>query len=206
MPFLKLFFLLLIIQNVSLGQKSNKFEGILTYTISEVKSKDSIEGKAVIFCKDSLIKVVNFETNNRQELLKHLTYKKSYILVEIDSHKYAIRTNEHLEKDTVTYSMKKKCSSKKIGGLKSKKIVVKYAENKLPLTCYYHKKISSKYANAMRNFPGLPTLFYTFSDNGIFRHTLSGIENKELPISLFSIPKEYQIVTWEDFLLMQGQE
>ena len=183
------------------GQKNSSFEGILTYQITNVTKIDSTKMQTVIFCKDSLIKVVNFnEQTGRQELLKHLIYNKSYILVDIENVKYAVRTKEHLQESDISYSFKRKCGRKKIGSLWSKKILVKYNENKLPLTCYFSKKINPKYANAMLEFPGLPTLFYTFGDRQIFRHTLIEYEKKELPLSIFGIPENYIILSWEEFV------
>ncbi len=183
------------------AQNKTVFEGVLTYDVFEVNDQDSVKIQTVIFCKDSLIKVVNFhEVNGTQTLLKHLSYGKSYIMVEIDDTSYAIRTNEHLEKDTSTFTFEKKCKTRKIGGLKSRKIKVKYSQNKLPLTCYFSKKIPSKYANAMVELPGLPTLYYSFSDRQIFRHLLKNVEYKPLPLSFFMIPEDFQILTWEQFI------
>lgn len=202
MRYFFLLFILFSFSQLSIGQRNTSFEGLLTYQITNVKEGDSVQMKTIVFCKDSLIKVVSFnEKTGRQELLKHLTYNKSYILLELDNQKIAVRTNEHLQKDSVTYSIEKKCGRKKIGPIKSRKIQVKYQENKHPLTCYYSKKISNKYANAMSEFPGLPTLFYTFSDRQIFRHTLIEFEKKELPLSFFMIPKDYTIIDWDDFIL-----
>ena len=84
------------------GQKNSSFEGILTYQITNVTKIDSAKMQTVIFCKDSLIKVVNFnEQTGRQELLKHLIYNKSYILVDIENVKYAVRTKEHLQEKSL---------------------------------------------------------------------------------------------------------
>jgi hypothetical protein len=201
---MKLFFTLLLFTIVTVptvfSQKSRSFSGVLTYTIESVNSTDSVRSKMIIYAKDSLLRVVNFNSETgKQELIKHLTYNKSYLLIETPLQNFAIRTNEHLVKDSVTYTYQKKSGSKKIGGVKSKKILVKYQENKLPLTCYYHKKIPSKYANTMKSFPGLATLFYSFSESGILRYRLEKIEVNNPPLALFQIPKDFKMVTMEEF-------
>ena len=195
-----LFVLILIFTVPVYSQKAKTFSGVLTYSIEAVNSQDSSRSKMIIYAKDSLLRVVNFHSETgKQELIKHLTYNKSYLLIETPLQKFAIRTNEHLQKDSVTYVFEKKHGSLKINGIKSKKLLVKYSENKLPLTCYYYKKIKSKYANSMKSFPGLPTLFYTFSEYGIMRYKIEKIEYNDPPLALFQIPKDYKIVTMEEF-------
>lgn len=182
------------------GQKSKSFSGVLTYHVESLNSKDSVKEKVIIYAKDSLLRIVNFNTQTgKQEFIKHLTYNKSYILVETPLQKFAVRTREHMEKDSVTYTFERRKGHKRIGGLKSKELLVKYEENKLPLTCYYYKRIDSKYANSMKSFPGLATLFYSFSDRGILRYRLEKIEKNNPPLALFQIPLDYKIVTLEEF-------
>ena len=194
------FIALLLPTSLIFGQKGKPFEGVITYNVFGVNDSDSVNMQTVIFCKDSLIKIVNFhEINGTQTLLKHLTYGKSYLQLEIEDTCYAIRTNEHTQNDPPTYSYKKKCKFKKIGGLKSRKITVKYDQNKLPLTCYFSNKINVQYANAMLNLPGIPTLYYSFSDRQLFRHILKEIEPKSLPLTFFMIPEDCKILTWEEF-------
>ncbi|MFM7472617.1 MAG: hypothetical protein ACKO00_01700 [Crocinitomicaceae bacterium] len=123
---MKLFFTLLLFTIVTIptlfSQKNRSFSGVLTYTIESVNSKDSVRSKIIIYAKDSLIRVVNFNSETgKQELIKHLTYNKSYLLIETPLQNFAIRTNEHLIKDSVTYTYQKKSGSMKIGGVKSKK-------------------------------------------------------------------------------------
>jgi hypothetical protein len=201
---MKLYFTILLFTIVTIpslfSQKNRSFSGVLTYTIEQVNSTDSVRSKMIIYAKDSLIRVVNFNSETgKQELIKHLSYNKSYLLIETPLQNFAIRTNEHLIKDSVTYTYQKKSGSMKIGGIKSKKLLVKYQENKLPLTCYYYKKIPSKYANSMKSFPGLATLFYTFSESGIMRYRLEKIEINNPPLALFQIPKDFKMVTMEEF-------
>ena len=184
----------------AISQRLKAFSGVLTYEIQSVNTQDTVVSKMIIYAKDSLLHVVNFDVENgKQELIKHLSYNKSYILIETPLQNFAIRTNEHLQKDSITYTFEKKRGTMKIGGLKSRKLLVKYAENKHPLVCFYHKKINSKYANSMKSFPGLATLFYAFSDSGIMRYRLEKIEYNDPPLALFQLPKDFKIVTMEEF-------
>ncbi|MFM8243381.1 MAG: hypothetical protein ACKN86_11295, partial [Crocinitomicaceae bacterium] len=63
---MKLFFTLLLFTIVTVptlfSQKSRSFSGVLTYTIESVNSTDSVRSKMIIYAKDSLLRVVNFNT------------------------------------------------------------------------------------------------------------------------------------------------
>ena len=102
----------------SWSQKQKPFSGELTYTIERVDQPDSARAKMLIYAKDSLLKIVNFNSlTGKQELIKHLTYNKSYLLIETPLQNFAVRTDEHLSKDSVqNFTFHRKIGSKKIGG------------------------------------------------------------------------------------------
>ena len=200
MRYFVLFLLLSSFSNI-ISQKQSPFSGELTYKIERVDVKDSSKSIQLIYAKDSLIKIVNFNSDKgKQELIKHLTYNKSYLLIESPLQNFAIKTNEHLVKDTVVnYTFKNQSGSKKIAGKRAKKIKVKLKSVQNELTFLYLKKISAKYANIYPDLPGLPVLYYISTPDGLYRYTLQEIKEVSPPLELFMIPKDYKKVTFEEF-------
>jgi hypothetical protein len=200
MRYFLLFFIFSIVSNLK-AQKQLPFSGELTFKIERVDVKDSSKSIQLIYAKDSLIKVVNFNSDKgKQELIKHLSYNKSYLLIESPLQNFAIKTNEHLVKDSISnYTFKTQFGSKKIAGMRAKKVKVKLASVKNELTFLYLKKIPAKYANIYTDFPGLPVLFYVSTPDGLFRYTLQELKSSNPPLELFMIPKDYKKVTFEEF-------
>jgi hypothetical protein len=196
-----LLFLVLSFKTKPFAQEQLPFSGELTYKIERVDVKDSSKSIQLIYAKDSLIKVVNFNSyKGKQELIKHLTYNKSYLLIESPLQNFAIKTNEHLVKDTsVNYTFKTQFGSKKIAGKRAKKIKVKLKSVQNELTFLYLKKIPAKYANMYFDLPGLPVLYYISTPEGLYRYTLQEIKEVSPPLELFMIPKDYKKVTFEEF-------
>ena len=195
-----LFFLSVSI-NYTFCQKSNSFSGELIYSIERADKKDSVKAEMIIYARDSMLRVVNFNSESgKQELIKHLRLNKSYLLIETPDQKFAVRTNEHLDKDTlVRYSFRKKIGFKKIAGHTAKKLMVKHKDIKNELEFFYFKKIPAKYANAFKDFPGLPVLYYISTDHGVYKYILKEIKYTVPPIALFTFGKEYKIVSFEQF-------
>ena len=200
MRYFLLFFIFSIVSNLK-AQKQLPFSGELTFKIERVDVKDSSKSIQLIYAKDSLIKVVNFNSDKgKQELIKHLRYNKSYLLIESPLQNFAIKTNEHLVKDSISnYTFKSQFGSKKIAGMRAKKMKVKLTSVKNELTFLYFKKIPAKYANIYNDFPGLPVLFYVSTPDGLFRYTLQEFKPSNPPLELFMIPKDYKKVTFEEF-------
>lgn len=198
--FVFIFLLILFSFRVS-AQKNNTFSGELTYDIERVDKKDSIRSVMVIFAKDSLLKVVNFTSNSeRQELIKHLRLNKSFLLIKTIQQNFAIRTNEHLISDNKeNYTFRKRRGKKIIAGISVKKVIVKHTEISDKLTFYYAENIPAKYANIYKNLPGLPILFYVPTEDGLFKYVLRELKNTDPPLDLFIVPKNYKIVSFEEF-------
>lgn len=183
------------------SQKNDVFSGELTYEIERVDKKDTNRAFMIIYAKDSLLKVVNFISNSgKQQLIKHLRLNRSYILLETPKQNFAVRTNEHLFIDSIeNYTFKKQMGMRKIAGIPVKKLLVHHKEISEAVTFYYTKSISAKYANVYKNLPGLPLLFYIPTKDGLFKYTLKELKNNNPPLELFMIPKEFKIVSFEDF-------
>ena len=183
------------------SQNKGSFSGQLTYEIERVDKKDTNRTFMIIYAKDSLLKVVNFNSNSgKQQLIKHLRLNRSYILLETPKQNFAVRTNEHLVIDSIeNYTFKKQMGMRKIAGIPVKKLLVHHKEISEAVTFYYTKSISAKYANVYKNLPGLPLLFYIPTKDGLFKYTLKELKNNNPPLELFMIPKGYKIVSFDDF-------
>ena len=183
------------------SQNKGSFSGELTYEIERVDKKDTNRTFMIIYAKDSLLKVVNFNSNSgKQQLIKHLRLNRSYILLETLKQNFAVRTNEHLVIDSIeNYTFKKQMGKRKIAGIPVKKLLVHHKEISEAVTFYYTKSISAKYANVYKNLPGLPLLFYIPTKDGLFKYTLKELKNNNPPLELFMIPKGYKIVSFDDF-------
>ena len=201
MRFFSLALLLSLFIKSVFSQNKGSFSGELTYEIERVDKKDSIRSFMIIYAKDSLLRVVNFNSiSGKQELIKHLRLNRSFLLVELDQQNFAVRTNEHLITDTIqNYTFKKQMGMRKIAGIPVKKLLVHHKEISEAVTFYYTKSISAKYANVYKNLPGLPLLFYIPTKDGLFKYTLKELKNNNPPLELFMIPKEFKIVSFEDF-------
>ena len=200
------------------GQSEKPFSGELIYKVTKVDSgsnplqpanNENEETKVIIYAKDSLLKIVNFSAQNGfQECLKHLTKNKSILLLNINKKGYAIRMkqDESIMNGSL-YSFEKKCGFKKnIGGLKSKKIILRHPKIKNELTCLYSKKIAPKYANTFDELPGLPTIYYLILEDGLYRYQLESYNSYAPPLSMFMIPEDYQIVSMEEFMEIMNSE
>ena len=201
MKYLTLFLTIIFSFQYVFSQKNDIFSGELTYEIERVDKKDTNRTFMIIYAKDSLLKVVNFNSNSgKQQLIKHLRLNRSYILLETPKQNFAIRTNEHLVIDSIeNYTFKKQMGMRKIAGIPVKKLLVNHKEISEAVTFYYTKSISAKYANVYKNLPGLPLLFYIPTKDGLFKYTLKELKNNNPPLELFMIPKGYKIVSFEDF-------
>lgn len=194
-----IFTVLFILTSPTISQQV-PFSGELVYKVQRVDKLDSTFSQVLIYAKDSILKVVSFsELQGRQELIKHLRLQKSYLLVEINGQKLAIRTNEHLQKDAfVANNFQPKRGTKRIAGLKCHKMIWKHPSLSEPLTFYYHKKISAKYANVYTELPGLPVLYFLPTEDGLYRYQLIEIKHTTPPISLFLIPQEYRRISFDE--------
>ena len=201
MKYLTLFLAIIFSFQYVFSQKNDVFSGELTYEIERVDKKDTNRAFMIIYAKDSLLKVVNFNSiSGKQQLIKHLRLNRSYILLETPKQNFAVRTNEHLVIDSIeNYTFKKQMGMRKIAGIPVKKLLVHHKEISEAVTFYYTKRISAKYANVYKNLPGLPLLFYIPTKDGLFKYTLKELKNNNPPLELFMIPKEFKIVSFEDF-------
>ena len=186
----------------SWSQNSAHFNGTLTYRIERVDVKDSVEAKMMVFARDSLLKIVNFNSEfGKQETIKHLTQKKKYVLIQLEEGNFAIQfKDEESDTSAKSYTFEKKFGHVKIAGVRGKRLYFKHELAKNELTVVYTKKIGSKYLGAYADAPGLLLQYYVVNDHGLYKYTLESIDQKIPPLSLFIIPADYQKISLKAFM------
>ena len=62
------------------------------------------------------------------------------------------------------------------------------------------ENIHPKYIGGFSGIKGLPVKYYIQSEDGLLCYTLQGIKEKEIPNSFFSVGKEYEKISFNDFI------
>ena len=203
---MKYLFLILCTLSFSLtfAQKNEPFQGTFNYRIDFQVHPDSLAipySKMVVYTNDTLVRV-DTETAQlgEQLLITHLELRKYYLLLQLDSKKYAIQG--HLPKDTTVsaYHFKRKMGSKKIAGIKAKKVLVSASYFPKPMIMWYAPDISSKYLNVLSGIKGLPLDYYVKMEDGYLHYVLETAEIAPVNRELFGISSDYQKVTFDQFI------
>lgn len=205
------FILIFLYQFAVFAQKQVPFKGRLIYKIEFTNPLDSSQNtisKSIIYTNDTLVRVES-ETGQLgpQVLIKHLIFQKYYLLINYNDTKFAIQQN--VPKDTIPskYTFKKKFGSKKIDGVKAKRVLVNATSFDKPIEMWYFPKISPKYLDVLKGINGLPVDYYLQLEDGILHYTLEKIEFSEVNKDLFGIPTDFKKVSFDEFVdqMMQLQ-
>jgi hypothetical protein len=186
------------------NQQYKPFEGILTYSVEQVDStlkKAQFISLVHIYTNDTLVRTDSESASlGKQTLLRHLGLQKQYVLLEFNSKKYAIQ--EFIPKDTSAskYIFELTKKKKKIAGVKSQQVVVKSKNYPFPLKCYFTNEYNPIYLDILKGIPGLPTLYYVATENGLLRYTLRKMEPLELPSTTFLFSKDYERISFSEFI------
>jgi hypothetical protein len=207
---LTFFFLCLIFGGIT--QNYQPFIGKIVYKISNLDRPNDEPLEMTVYSIDSLVRIETLSTVfGNQIFIKHLIRRKSFLLISLDdTNNYAIKGNFE-EIDTVIHEKKyawiNKIGTKKIAGIKSKKLKLTFIKSQNSFYCYYAKNYSSKYLDAYRDFPGLPLEYYLETEDGILKYSLTKVDFEIPNYDLFGIPKNYQRVTFDEFvkILTEGQ-
>ena len=199
-----LLFSVFLYSSLVFSQNYKPFEGELTYSIELIHpetNKAKFISFTTIFTNDTLVRT---ESENialgKQTLIRHLQLSKQYVLLEYQGKKYAIQQN--IGKDTIpsSYTFTECRGVKKIGGFKAKKIIVNHSNFKTPLAMYYVKEINPNYLGILKGISGLPVKYYIQTENGLLCYTLREFKEKKIPSSLFLVSKEYEKISFLDFI------
>lgn len=191
------------------AQSFQTFQGEMTYSVELIHpetKKPKLISFSTIFTNDTLVRT---ESENlalgKQTSIRHLILSKQYVLLEYQGKKYAIQ--QTIEKDTskTKYSYTTCRGSKRICGIKAKKIIVNHPNFKEPLAMYYAENMNPKYLGILPGIKGLPVKYYIQTEDGLLCYTLRSIKEKEIPNGLFAISKAYEKISFAEFLERIGK-
>lgn len=186
------------------SQPYTSFEGSLTYRIDRMDSslqKGTLLSEMTIYTNDTLVRIDNESQHlGKQTTIRNIALNKQYILIDLNGKKYAIQHT--LKKDTLpdkyTYHFLRK--KKKIAGVVSMKVIVDSKQFPHPLEIFYSKEIKPTYLEIFKGIPGLPTMYYLATENGMLKYTLINVNRYKLNKSTFYFGKEYEKISFEDFV------
>lgn len=195
--------IILILIGCSLPQMNTEnFEGKFTYSISSVANTpdpmDSINYQ-VVYAKDSMLRIESFTPIGKQVYIKHIPRNRAYILMDLGSEKVAIQTIPDTLNE-VRYLYSYKGGKKKFDQIKANNIEVTDLSLDTTLIMNYYPEISPKYSTALDGIPGLPVNYYLHSDGIWINYKLINLEARPVNINLFGIPREYSIITLDEFI------
>ncbi len=193
-------------------QKS--FSGELTYRITKINANELQAGfsnndepeeeKMILYAKDSLLKMVHFNSiNGIQESLQHLRLQKKILLLTIDSIQYAVQLPKESSKsdsDTL-YQLEKKCFSRhRIADIKGKSMTLRHPMLKNNLEIWYAPKIESKYNAPYPGIPGMALKYYIVSEQGLYLYELESFKRYDPALALFQISQNAIALPLNEFL------
>ena len=187
-----------------IGQSFQSFEGKMVYSV-EVIHPETKKAKFIslmtIYANDTLVRTESESTNfGTQIVIKHLTHRKQYLLIEANSKKYAIQQPAPKDTNSTKYILRNKCGGKKIGGIKSKKIEISSKMYPEAQICYYSKKYSPHFLELFPGIKGLPTEYFLMTEDGLIKYTLREITPTKLSPTLFTFTKDYTKISLNDFI------
>jgi hypothetical protein len=199
-----LFFSFFIFNSLTFAQNFKSFEGELMYSVELIHpetKKAKFLSFTTIFTNDTLVRT---DSENlalgKQTLIRHIALSKQYVLLDYQGKKYAIQ--QTLPKDTTVskYTFEKCRGYKRFGGIKAKKILINHPNFKNPLPVYFAEKLNPKYLSILPGIEGLPVKYFLQTEDGLLCYTLREIKSKQIPAAFFSVPKEYEKITFTDFI------
>jgi hypothetical protein len=193
---------------ISWSQRYIPFQGKLIYDVyfyDSINPNNQQASKMVLYTNDTLVRV---ETENiqlgKQILIKNLPLNKYYIMMEFEGTKYAIQQHVKNDISPSKFTFKKKFGSKKLNGLKVKRVVVGHKNRTHKQTVTYLKHVNPIYLEAIKGIPGLPIEYQIQTEEGIYLYKLIELKQEIPSKNLFGIPADYKRVTFEEFIQQMG--
>jgi hypothetical protein len=163
--------------------------------------KGTYLSEMMVTTNDTLVRIDN-ETPQlgRQTTIRNIALNKQYILLEVKGKKYAIQHT--LKNDTLPdkYTYQFQLKRKRFAGIISSKVMVKGKYFHKPIAMYYTKDFTSNYLLIFKGIPGLPTLYYLPTENGILKYTLIKVDKHSLDKKTFYFGKEFEKISFDDFI------
>lgn len=198
--------MILFISPFSFGQKHKPFIGKLEYRISmrDTNMQKLIpDNQMVVYTNDTITRIENYTDQlGKQVVIRHMSFNKSYILIDSPIGKYAIQIDN--SNDTVSkpsrYHLEKKCFNRRILKRRAKRLKVTHEFFEETEEFLYLKKFSNKYLNNFEDSPGLLVKYSLATTDGVVDYELSEIKEYTPDRDLFGIPSDYEKVSMDEFL------
>jgi hypothetical protein len=199
-----LFFCSLLFTTSYFAQQYEPFEGEFIYSVELIHpetNKAKFISFTTIITNDTLVRTESESPSlGKQTLIKHLQLSKQYVLIDYQGKKYAIQQTIPKDTSASKYTFTTCFGSKKIGGIRAKKIVVSHPNFKEPIAMYYAKNVNPIYLNIFKGIPGLPVQYFIQTEVGLLCYTLREFSKKEVPSTVFTFGKEYEKISFNEFL------
>lgn len=197
-------FLLIFLSTYTFSQEYKPFTGKLTYSVDfydSLHKKPMSSSFMKVYTNDTIVRIeAESDMIGKQIIIRHMILNKYYILLQMNEEKFAIQHQG--DNDTVAskYNFDYKIKSKKVCGMKAKKVVVKSVNLSAPMTMYYLKDYNPKYLEAMKGIRGLPVDYYIQTNDGYFHYKLTEFSSEKVSNDLFGISSDYKKVTFDEFM------
>jgi len=197
-----------------------KFEGVITYTITFPNSSLPAEQLAM-FPKNSTLSVKGTSTRTESasamgNMIAITNYDKKFTVTLLDmmGKKLAIRKtldeiNRDLDKDPKP-AIQVTDETKDIAGYKCRKAIITVEKNgkKISFDIWYTNELGGRETNfgnpLYQDIDGM-LMEFTFQERTLtMKYSVSKVEKKEIPDSMFEIPADYKLTTTEELKSMFG--
>lgn len=191
----------------SCAHKKEAFVGMLEYkiTVRDTSLRQFIPDNTMfLYTNDTITRMENYtERLGQQIIIRHIEKNKSYMLIETQQGKFAIKTD--LNKiDTVKtetkYTFKKKTGKEAVLGMKANKIEVNHPDFDEPIVFLYLKQYSNEYLNNFDSIPGLLVKYSVVTPDAILDYELVKFSEYTPNNDLFGIASDFKRVTIEEFM------
>lgn len=208
--FLFISFYFIILSSFSLGQHQ-PFIGYLQYKITPADTSFLPlfpESKMQIYTNDTIVRIETFSPQlGKQITIRHMKLRKAYLLLETPFGKFAIQRDFNKEdtipfhQDSSKYIIKKKWCKEKILHKKANRLTVQIKGENKPFQWLYLKNYSNQIINAFEHqINGLPVRYHIKTPDVLLAYELVRMTPSIPEKKLFSIPKEFTLISFQDFM------
>lgn len=195
----------------SVNAQSQKFEGIVTFSIEYPEImlntvppslRDSVKISRK-YIKGDRMKTENFTSMGKQILIETIGSDTSYLLFNLMGEDIAVEIVGTSKPESKKDSLVKKGNGPKIHNLKCKK--ASYTKNGKEYEVIYTDQIDSKYGNSFTALGGFALKYpIVLSERETLFYECTEVKETGLSNDVFSIPSNFRIVSMEEFGKMIG--
>ncbi len=185
---------------------AQNFTGELVYSVEMVDTnvQKIIDSRDMtVYTNDTLSRIViQNDALGEQVTIKHMDFKKSYLLMNMGGKKLAIQTDATDDSSKVEpYQIRYKFfGRKKVNGFVLKKAIVYREDLEEERLIWYFKNIRPDIMDMYEGIKGLPADFYIGTVDGIVHYTLKSVTEKPVNKDYFGIPSDYERISLREFM------